>query len=189
VLYWLLVSGGFRFAAGLRGGCREMPFDQHFELLREGPLFADGRLADFGQQSGGHDTAEKELAQGKCCTIVRLDNDLLDMNSPKKKSSRHGKLAETTGQTSITMNKELLDRAKKAAKAEGRSLSNWLEQLVKKSMLLFIFSLAGWHALRSPAPGKASSWTPAALIASAKAGWHKLAPAPAPAPAPKPTKP
>jgi hypothetical protein len=56
------------------------------------------------------------------------------MSRPKKKTeSRHGKLAEGTAQTSITMNKELLAKCKAAAQAEGRSLSNWLEQLVKRS--------------------------------------------------------
>ena len=42
-------------------------------------------------------------------------------------------LAEGTAQTSITMNRELLEKCKAAAKAEGRSLSNWLEQLVKRT--------------------------------------------------------
>jgi len=56
------------------------------------------------------------------------------MRPKKKGESRHGKLAETTGQTSITMNKELLARCRAAAASDGRSLSNWLEQLVKKSL-------------------------------------------------------
>lgn len=41
-------------------------------------------------------------------------------------------LAEGTAQTSITMNRELLEKCKAAAQAEGRSLSNWLEQLVRR---------------------------------------------------------
>ena len=52
----------------------------------------------------------------------------------KKKTSetRHGRLSEHTAQTSITMNKELLAKCRAAAKAEGRSLSNWLEQLARR---------------------------------------------------------
>jgi hypothetical protein len=58
------------------------------------------------------------------------------MSTKKKKkgTTRHGMLAETTGQTSITMNKELLAKCRAAARAEGRSLSNWLEQLAKRSL-------------------------------------------------------
>lgn len=41
-------------------------------------------------------------------------------------------LAEGTAQTSITMNRELLEKCKAAAQEEGRSLSNWLEQLVRR---------------------------------------------------------
>jgi hypothetical protein len=65
------------------------------------------------------------------------------MSRAKKKSgSRHGMLAEGTAQTSITMNRELLEKCKAAAQEEGRSLSNWLEQLVRR-----------YHA-GSPAPRK-----------------------------------
>ena len=56
------------------------------------------------------------------------------MSAKKKTASRHGKLADTTGQTSITMNKELLAKCRSAARDEGRSLSNWLEQLAKKTL-------------------------------------------------------
>lgn len=55
------------------------------------------------------------------------------MPTKKKTESRHGLLSENTAQTSITMNKELLRKAKAEAKKEGRSLSNWLEQVVKRS--------------------------------------------------------
>ncbi len=53
------------------------------------------------------------------------------MSSKKKPESRHGVLADTTAQTSITMNKALLAKAKAAAKKEGRSLSNWLSRIVE----------------------------------------------------------
>jgi hypothetical protein len=57
------------------------------------------------------------------------------MKTPKSpKGSRHGKLAETTAQTSVTMKKEVMDKARAAAKADGRSLSNWLEQIAKKAL-------------------------------------------------------
>lgn len=56
------------------------------------------------------------------------------MSAKKKTASRHGKLAETTAQTSITMNKQLLAKCRAVAGSEGRSLSNWLEQLVKKTL-------------------------------------------------------
>ena len=67
----------------------------------------------------------------------------------KKKSteSRHGKLAEGTSQTSITMNKALLEKARKAAEAEGRSLSNWLEQVVKKSVQAGIIAFIAWYMI------------------------------------------
>ena len=57
------------------------------------------------------------------------------MNTPKKKAqTRHGKLAEGTAQTSITMRKEVMEKARAAAEADGRSLSNWLEQVAKKAL-------------------------------------------------------
>jgi predicted HicB family RNase H-like nuclease len=67
----------------------------------------------------------------------------------KKKSteSRHGKLSEGTAQTSITMNKALLEKARQAAEAEGRSLSNWLEQVVKKSVQAGIIAFIAWYMI------------------------------------------
>lgn len=47
--------------------------------------------------------------------------------------SRHGKLKQGRTQTSLTIDKDLLDKAKQAADADGRSLSNWLEQLVRNT--------------------------------------------------------
>jgi len=58
------------------------------------------------------------------------------MKTPKPegqpKESRHGKHAETTKQTSITMRKEVLERARKAAADENRNFSNWLETFLRK---------------------------------------------------------
>ena len=84
------------------------------------------------------------------------------MSTKKKTESRHGKLADTTTQTSITMNKALMAKAKAAAEAEGRSLSNWLEQLVKKSVPLLVLSFLAFHLWRSP-----SKWTLSALSKTA----------------------
>lgn len=58
------------------------------------------------------------------------------MKTPKNehaaKESRHGKLAPTTAQTSITMKREVLNKAKEAAKAENRNLSNFLETVLRQ---------------------------------------------------------
>ncbi len=57
------------------------------------------------------------------------------MKTPKSpKETRHGKLAESTAQTSITMKKEVMEKARAAAQADGRSLSNWIEQVAKKAL-------------------------------------------------------
>jgi len=66
--------------------------------------------------------------------------------SVKKKNpdSRHGKLSDKTAQTSITMNKELLEKCRAEAEREGRSLSNWLEQLAKNSFKLLAAALLLW---------------------------------------------
>jgi hypothetical protein len=51
------------------------------------------------------------------------------MNKP---SSRHGRRAENKTQTSISLRLDLLTAAQNAATAEGRTFSNWLEQLLKE---------------------------------------------------------
>lgn len=57
------------------------------------------------------------------------------MKTPKQpKKSRHGKLAEGTAQTSVTMKTEIMEKARAAAEADNRSLSNWLEQVAKKAL-------------------------------------------------------
>lgn len=70
--------------------------------------------------------------------------------TPKNPNSRHGKLSENTSQTSITMKKELLEKARAAAKSENRSLSNWLEEVVKKVIILILSALALLHWQRPP---------------------------------------
>ena len=92
------------------------------------------------------------------------------MAAKKKPDSRHGKLSENTTQTSITMNKRLMELAKAEAKKEGRSLSNWLEQLVKKGLPPLLLAFTLFHLTRTP-----SRWDSSALWASAKAGASLIA--------------
>ncbi len=54
--------------------------------------------------------------------------------SKKKAGSRHGMRAPGKTQTSITLSEDLLDRARAVAEQDGRSLSNWLEQLIRKRL-------------------------------------------------------
>ncbi len=49
-----------------------------------------------------------------------------------KKQTRHMVRADNKTQTSISLRADLLDLAKQAAEQEGRSLSNWLEQELKR---------------------------------------------------------
>ncbi len=54
--------------------------------------------------------------------------------STKKKPSRkqYGRRAEGKTQTTISLSEAVYEKAKKNADADGRSLSNYLEQLLKK---------------------------------------------------------
>ena len=47
---------------------------------------------------------------------------------PERK--RHGRRANGKTQTSISLSEEALDKARAAAEADGRSLSNFLERLI-----------------------------------------------------------
>ena len=91
------------------------------------------------------------------------------MSTKKKTESRHGKLSDNTVQTSITMNKALMDKAKVSAKAEGRSLSNWLEQIVKKSLPPLLIAFTAFHLSRTP-----SDWSQKALVKTGKAAIHAI---------------
>ncbi len=42
--------------------------------------------------------------------------------------------------TSISMSQETLNRAKEAAQQDGRTLSNWIEQLIKNSVKLIVWA-------------------------------------------------
>jgi hypothetical protein len=48
-----------------------------------------------------------------------------------KKSTRQGQRAPGKTQTSISLRKDLLDWARDKADSDGRSLSNWIEQLIR----------------------------------------------------------
>lgn len=72
------------------------------------------------------------------------------MNPESQKQTRHGKRAEGKTQTSITMSEELLNRAKEAAAKDGRSLSNWIEQLIKKSAPLILIGFTAAHLMPCP---------------------------------------
>jgi hypothetical protein len=52
----------------------------------------------------------------------------------KKKTTRHGVRADGKAQTSISLRRELLEAAKEAAEKDNRSLSNWLEILLKEKL-------------------------------------------------------
>lgn len=52
----------------------------------------------------------------------------------KMRTSRHGVRAEGKTQTSISLRGDILAAAKKAAEEENRSLSNWLENLLKEKL-------------------------------------------------------
>jgi len=52
----------------------------------------------------------------------------------KTSQSRHGVRADGKTQTSISLRGDLLAAAKKAAGEENRSLSNWLENLLKEKL-------------------------------------------------------
>ena len=86
-----------------------------------------------------------------------------------KKQTRHGKRAPGKTQTSITLNEDLLARAKEAAAKDGRSLSNWLEQLVRRSVLLLCAAFTAFHLTRTP-----SDWSQKALVKTGKAAWSLI---------------
>jgi hypothetical protein len=52
--------------------------------------------------------------------------------TPKK--SRHGRRAENKTQTSVSLSADLLEKARAQAESEGRTFSNWLEQMLKEKL-------------------------------------------------------
>lgn len=71
-----------------------------------------------------------------------------------KPASRHGVRAENKTQTSISLRLDLLSAAQQAAAGEGRTFSNWLEQLLKDKFPGVSTSPAKPKA-KAPAKGKA----------------------------------
>ena len=53
---------------------------------------------------------------------------------PAHLRAKQGRRADGKTATSISVRDELLDSARKVAEADGRSLSNWLEQLMKQAV-------------------------------------------------------
>ena len=51
-----------------------------------------------------------------------------------KKATKQGQRAAGKTQTSISLRKDLLDWARVKAESDGRSLSNWIEQLIRIQM-------------------------------------------------------
>lgn len=51
-----------------------------------------------------------------------------------KKTSRHGFRADNKTATSISLRADLLELAKAQAEKEGRTFSNWIEQLLKAKL-------------------------------------------------------
>jgi hypothetical protein len=68
------------------------------------------------------------------------------------KPSRHGQRAENKTQTSISLRLDLLSAAQEAAADEGRTFSNWLEQLLKEK-----FPNVGEAAVKPKAGAKAKA--------------------------------
>jgi hypothetical protein len=56
---------------------------------------------------------------------------LLRCDMKKTPSSRHGVRADNKTQTSISLRLDLLQAAQASAAREGRTFSNWLEQVLK----------------------------------------------------------
>jgi hypothetical protein len=76
--------------------------------------------------------------------------------SAKKKASRHGIRAAGKTATSISLDAELLEKARELAEADGRTFSNWVEQQLKDALrkagrigLLAILLWVGWAFLAS----------------------------------------
>lgn len=55
-------------------------------------------------------------------------------SSAAKKETRHGRRAPGKTATSVSLSGELLDKARAAADADGRSFSNWLEKTLREAL-------------------------------------------------------
>lgn len=70
---------------------------------------------------------------------------------PVKAKKSHGRAPGQT-QTTISISEEALEKARAAAKADGRNLSNFLERLIMNSGKLGVFILACLYGGRGNYP-------------------------------------
>lgn len=75
------------------------------------------------------------------------------MASKKAPERKHyGRRGDGKTQTTLSLSEEVLEKARKAAETDGRSLSNFIEQLLKKSLLLMFILFLLWHFLPASRP-------------------------------------
>ena len=94
------------------------------------------------------------------------------MSAKKAPRKQYGRRGAGKTQTTISLSDEALAKAKRNADADGRSLSNYLEQLLKSLPLLILAGLLAYHFARVGASPRA--WTGAKLAGTAKAAWAQL---------------
>ena len=94
------------------------------------------------------------------------------MSAKKAPRKQYGRRGAGKTQTTISLSDEALAKAKRNADADGRSLSNYLEQLLKSLPLLIIAGLLAYHFARFGAAPTA--WTGAKLAGTAKAAWVNI---------------
>ena len=90
---------------------------------------------------------------------------------PTKKQTRkqYGRRASGKTQTTISLSQEMLEKAKRKAEADGRSISNYIEQLLKSLPVLIVLAFLAFHVTRSP-----KRWNAEALAATGKAAVQKI---------------
>lgn len=62
---------------------------------------------------------------------------------PQRK--QYGRRGDGKTQTTLSLSEEVLEKARRAAEEDGRSLSNFIEQLLKKSLLLLLALFSCWQ--------------------------------------------
>lgn len=90
---------------------------------------------------------------------------------PTKKQTRkqYGRRASGKTQTTISLSQDMLEKAKRNAEADGRSISNYIEQLLKSLPVLLLLAFLAFHVTRSP-----KRWTASALKQTASVAWVKV---------------
>ena len=64
------------------------------------------------------------------------------MSAKKQTRKTYGRRATGKTQTTISLSDEMLEKAKRNADADGRSLSNYIEQLLKSLPMLLLLAFA-----------------------------------------------